>query len=106
MLININIFIIKNIDLIIIIRKKHINNCYIIFKLTITFLLKTFIKQNVILEKSILILIYFYIIMLIEHVNLFFKDYILKFINEYFVILFTIIINSSFHVILIRNDFK
>ena len=44
MLIDINVFIIKNIDLIIVIRKKHINNYYITFEFTITSLSKTFIK--------------------------------------------------------------
>ena len=59
-----------------------------------------------ILEKLILILINFYITMLIEHVNLFFENYIFEFINEYSIVLFAIIINFSFHVILIRNDFE
>lgn len=44
MLININVFIIKNVDLIIAIRKKYIDNCYITFEFTITFSSKTFIK--------------------------------------------------------------
>ena len=44
--------------------------------------------------------------MLIEHVNLFFKNYMFKFINECLVILFIIIINFLFHAILTRNDFK
>ena len=106
MLIDINILIIKDIDLIIVIRKRHIDNCRITFELIITFSLKTFIKQSVMFEKSILILIYSHMTMLIEYVNLFFKNYIFKFINECSVALFIIVINSSFHAILIRNDFK
>ena len=106
MLIDINIFIIENVNLIIIIYKKHINNYRITFELIITFLLKTFIKQSVIFKKVILILIRFYIIMFIEHVKLFLKNYIFKFINEYLIALFIIVINFLFHVILICNDFK
>ena len=106
MLININVFIIENVDLIIIIRKKHIDNYRITFKFTITLLLKTFIKQNVMFEKSISILTHFYIIMFIKYINLLFENYMLELINEYLVILFAIIINSLFHAILTSNDFK
>lgn len=44
--------------------------------------------------------------MFIKHVNLFFKNYMFKFVNEYFVTLFIIIINFLFYAILIYNDFK
>ena len=106
MLINMNFFVVENIDLIIIIRKRHIDNCYVTFEFTITFSLKAFIKQNVIFEKSILISIRFYIIIFIKRVKLFLEDYMFEFISECFIILFIVIINSSFHAILIRNDFE
>ena len=44
MLIDINVFIIEDIDLIIAIRKEYINNCYITFEFTITFSSRAFIK--------------------------------------------------------------
>ena len=44
MLISINILIIKDIDLIIFTRTRHINNCYITFEFTIAPLLRLFIK--------------------------------------------------------------
>ena len=106
MLIDINVLAIEDIDLIIIMRKRHIDNCQITFELTITSFLRSFIKQNVMFKKSILILIRFHMIMLIKHVKLFLKNYIFESINGYSIVLFIIIINSSFHVILIRNDFK
>ena len=106
MLVDINVFVIENVDLIIIIRKKHIDNCRITFKFTITFSLRTFIKQNVIFEKLISILIYFHMIVFIEYINLSFENYIFEFISECSIILFIVIIDFSFHAVLIYNDFK
>ena len=106
MLIDINVLVVEDIDLIIIMRKKHIDNCHITFEFTITLFLKSFIKQNVMLEKSISISTHSHMTMLIEHVKLFFKDYMFEFVNGCFITLFVIMINFSFYAILTYNDFK
>ena len=106
MLINMNVLAVEDIDLIIIMRKRHIDNCYIIFEFTITSSSRSFIKQNVMLEKSISISTRFHITMPIEHVKLFFKNYIFESINECPIVLFAAMINFSFYAILIRNDFE
>ena len=106
MLIDINVFVIKDINLIIVIRKSYIDNYYITFKFTIIFSSKLFIKLNVILKKLILISTHFYITIFIKRVKLFSKNYIFKFANECFIALFVIIINSLFYKILTHNDFK
>ena len=103
--ININILIFENVDLTIFIYINYIENYYIIFNLIIS-PPRLFIKYKIKLEKLIFVLIYFYIIIFIEDVKLSFDNYIFKFINRYPVALFIIIINTLFHVILIRNNFK
>ena len=56
-------------------------------------------------KKLITILIYSYIIILIKYISLSINNnYIYKFTEDCPVILFIIIINSFFYIILIRND--
>ena len=58
-------------------------------------------------KKSIIILTYTHITISIKHISLFAKDnFIFKFIINYFIVLFVIIINSLFHVVLTYNDLK
>ena len=104
-LININILIFKNLDLIIFIYINYIENYYIIFNLTIASS-KLFIKREIRFKKEIAILIYSYITIFIEDIKLLFDNYIFKFIDEYPVILFFVIINNLFHAVLARNNFK
>ena len=44
--------------------------------------------------------------MFIKYIKLSFKEYIFELINEYFITLFVIVINLSFYIILIYNDFE
>ena len=107
MLININIFIFENIDFIIFTRINYIDNCNIIFQFIIISLTRFFVKQNIKFEKLIIILIYVYIIVSIEYISLFIENnFIFKLVIRCFITLFAIIINSLFHVVLIRNDLK
>ena len=100
-----NILIFKDVDLVISIYINYIENYYIIFDLIIS-PPRPFIKYKMKLEKSISVLIYFYMIIFVEDVKLFFGDYIFKLINKYPVALFIIVINALFYVILIRNNFE
>ena len=99
-LININILISKNVDLVIFIYINYIENYRIIFNLTIVSL-KLFIKREVRFKREITILTYFYITIFIENIKLFFDNSIFKSTDKYPVILFFVIINNSFHAILI-----
>ena len=106
MFIEINILTFKDIDLIIFIRINYIESCKIIFILLITFLIKPLIKQLIIFEKLIIISIYSYIAVPIKRILLFINNnFISELIENYPVILFIIIINSFFYIILIRNNF-
>ena len=101
-----NIFIFEDIDLIIFIRIGYIDSCKITFILLIISLIKPLIKQLIIFKKLIIILIYFYMIVLTKYILLFIGDnFIYELIEGYPVILFIIVVNSFFYVILIRNDF-
>ena len=104
MLININIIASKNIDLIIFKKTNYINSYYIIFKLLIS-LLRAFIKRDVVLKNSILILVYSYIAIRIKYIKLFNKDnFIFKSSSDYLVALFIAIIDLSFYTVLARNN--
>lgn len=57
------------------------------------------------LKKSISILIYFHIIILIEYIDLYSEDnFLFKSVKKYSITLYTIVINSLFYVVLARND--
>ena len=100
--ININILTCENINLIIFIRIDYIDNYFISFNFNIILFTRFFIKQEIIFQNFIFIFIYLYIIILIEYIILSLEDnFLFEFFKNNFVILFIVIINSLFHIILI-----
>ena len=107
MLIDINIFDIKNIDFVIFARIDYIDNCNITFKFIVISLSRFFIKQKIKLQTSIFISARLYIIISIEQIILPIEnDFLFEFIKNCSITLFVFVINFSFHVILTRNDFN
>ena len=100
MLIKINILAFKDIDLIISTRFNYIDSYRIKFKLIIISS-RSFIKQSVMLDKSIFILIKVYIIISIKRYKLSSNNYIFKLINKYSIALFALLVNSFFYAILV-----
>ena len=71
----------------------------------ITLLLRLFIKYNVVIEKLILVLAYSYIVILIKYIKLLIRDnFIFESTKGYLVVLFTLVIDLSFYIVLVRNN--
>lgn len=106
MLVEMNVLVVEDIDLIIFTRTEHINSCIIIFELIVTPSSRSFIKQSVMLDKSISILVRFHMAMPVEHIKLSPNDYMFESVSECPVVLFAAVIDFSFHAVLVRNDFE
>ena len=105
MLIDMNIFDIENIDFVISARINYIGNCNITFELIVTPLSRSFIKQKIKLQAPIFILTRLYMVVSIEQIILSIEDnFLFEFVKDCSIALFVFVINSSFHVVLIRND--
>ena len=98
-----NILICEDNILIIFTRINHINNYYILFNFNIILFIRFYIKQKIISKNSIFILTRSHLTILIEYIILLIGDNFLFELIEDYIILFTIVINSLFHVVLIRN---
>lgn len=104
MLIEINILTPKDIDLIISTRTGYINSYYITFELIIAPPTRSFIKQNVMLKKTISIPAHSRMTVPVFHNDLPNNNYMFKPADEYPVTLFTTVINTSFHAVITRNN--
>ena len=105
MLIKMNVLASEDIDLIISTRIDHIESCNITFQLFVTPLARSFIKQEVILERLIFISARSHLTVIVEYMNLpAEKDFIFEPAKKCSIALFAVIVNSFFHVVLTRND--
>ena len=104
-LIEMNVLVFEDIDLIIFTRIDHIESCDITFQLFVTPSARSFIKQEVILERSIFISARSHLTVIVEHISLFAeKDFIFEPVKKCSITLFAVIVNLFFHVVLTRND--
>ena len=105
MLIEINILDPKNIDLIISTRIEHIESCFTVFKLNMKSLIRVFIQQSVMLDKSVAISTHSQMTISIALMKLSFDDYVFESVDKCSIALFAVVINLSFYVVLTRNNF-
>ena len=104
MLVGMDILATEDIDLIISTRSGYIGSCRTTFDLTIAAPPRSFIKQNVMLEKSISIPARSHMAVPIERVILPPGDYMFEPTHGCSVALFAAVVDSSFHAVLARND--
>ena len=105
MLIEINILDFENIDLIISTRIEHIESYFTVFELNMKSLIRAFIQQSVMLDKSITISAHSQITISIAFMKLSFDDYVFKSVDECSIALFAVVMNLSFYTMLTRNNF-
>ena len=104
-LIGIDIIIPKDIDLVISSKIGYISSYRTNFKLTITPLIRPFLKRDVLLGAPISIPVRLNIAILINYINLPTRDnFIFKPTPDYLVALFTLLVDSFFYTIIVRND--
>ena len=102
-LIGIDILVVEDIDLTISTRTGQIGSYRTTFDLIVT-PTRPFIKQDVILKKPITIPAKAHIAIPVERYDLPSRDYIFELANRYPVALFASLVDSSFHIVLARNN--
>ena len=104
MLISIDIIIPKDVDLVILEKIGYISSYRTTFNLTITPLIRPFLKRNIILGAPISIPVYSNIVILIEYIDLPNRDFIFEPSLDYPIVLFILLIDSTFYTIIVRNN--